>query len=84
MINPSASGWIDKFFVEQKFSKETVSQTTDSFYNKVRSTGFIYGHIIRFETINSIETKGWFKARNFKSSLIKHFIRCLLSDKTRN
>ena len=48
MINPSASGWIDKFFSEQKFSKETVSKDTDTFYHTVRSTGFIYGHIITF------------------------------------
>jgi hypothetical protein len=70
MINPSASGWIDKFFIEQKFSKETVSKTTDSFYQKVRSTGFIYGHIIAFETVNKIETKGWFKEEISKVALL--------------
>ncbi|MFV8464922.1 LETM1-related biofilm-associated protein [Flavobacterium sp. LB1P62] len=70
MINPSASGWIDKFFIEQKFSKETVSKTTDSFYQKVRNTGFIYGHIITFETVNTIETKGWFKEEISKVALL--------------
>lgn len=60
MINPSASGWIDKFFIEQKFSKDTISKTTDIFYQKVRDTGFIYGHIIAFETATPIQTKGWF------------------------
>ena len=70
MINPSASGWIDKFFIEQKFSKETVSKTTDSFYQKVRSTGFIYGHIIAFETVNKIETKDWFKEEISKVALL--------------
>ena len=35
MINPSTSGWIDKFFIEQKFSKNTVSKTSDIFYDKV-------------------------------------------------
>jgi hypothetical protein len=82
MINPSTSGWIDKFFVEQKFSKETVSQTTDSFYNKVRSTGFIYGHIIRFETINPIETKGWFKQEISKVALLNtlYDIYCLTKE----
>jgi hypothetical protein len=70
MINPSASGWIDKFFIEQKFSNETVSKTTDSFYQKVRSTGFIYGHIITFETVNTIETKGWFKEEISKVALL--------------
>ncbi|MFV8375786.1 LETM1-related biofilm-associated protein [Flavobacterium sp. LB1P71] len=70
MINPSASGWIDKFFIEQKFSKETVSKTTDSFYQKVRNTGFIYGHIITFDTVNTIETKGWFKEEISKVALL--------------
>jgi hypothetical protein len=82
MINPSASGWIDKFFVEQKFSKETVSQTTNSFYNKVRSTGFIYGHIIRFDTINPIETKGWFKQEISKVALLNtlYDVYCLTTE----
>lgn len=70
MINPSASGWIDKFFVEQKFSEETVSKTTDSFYHKVRNTGFIYGHIINIETIIPIETHGWFKEEISKVALL--------------
>ncbi len=70
MINPSAPGWIDKFFIEQQFSKETVSRTTDTFYQKVRETGFIYGHIISFETGTPIETKGWFKEEVSKVALL--------------
>ena len=70
MINPSASGWIDKFFSEQKFSKETVSTNSDIFYKKVRNTGFIYGHIISFETPTTIETKGWFKDEISKIALL--------------
>ena len=70
MINPSASGWIDKFFIEQKFSQENVSNTTDTFYHQVRETGFIYGHIISFETKSPIETKGWFKQEISKVALL--------------
>ncbi|RDI52528.1 LETM1-related biofilm-associated protein [Flavobacterium glaciei] len=70
MINPSASGWIDKFFIEQKISEKTVSKTTDTFYQKVRDTGFIYGHIITFDTVNTIETKGWFKEEISKVALL--------------
>lgn len=70
MINPSASGWIDKFFTEQKISEKTVSKTTDTFYQKVRDTGFIYGHIITFDTVNTIETKGWFKEEISKVALL--------------
>ena len=79
MINPSASGWIDKFFTEQKFSKETVSNNPDSFYQQVRETGFIYGHIISFKTRSPIETKGWFKGEISKVALLNtlYAIFCL-------
>ena len=79
MINPSASGWIDKFFIEQKFSHENVSDTTDTFYHQVRETGFIYGHIISFNTVSPIETKGWFKEEISKVALLNtlYAIFCL-------
>ena len=82
MINPSASGWIDKFFIEQKFSKDTVSKTTDTFYQKVRDTGFIYGHIISFETITAIDTKGWFKDEISKVALLNtlYGVFCLTNE----
>ncbi|MEM8522331.1 LETM1-related biofilm-associated protein [Flavobacterium sp. PL12] len=70
MINPSASGWIDKFFVEQKFSNKTTYSNMDIFYQKVRNTGFIYGHIISFDTVNPIPTKGWFKEEISKVALL--------------
>lgn len=82
MINPSASGWIDKFFSTQKSPKETVSKNTDTFYHTVRSTGFIYGHIISFETTNPIETKGWFKEEISKVALLNtlYNIFCLTNN----
>ena len=70
MINPSTSGWIDKFFIEQNFSKDTVSKTADSFYNKVRSSGFIYGHIIYIQSNNSIDVQEWFKYEISKVALL--------------
>lgn len=82
MINPSASGWIDKFFIEQKILEKTVSKTTDTFYQKVRETGFIYGHIITFDTVNTIETKGWFKEEISKVALLNtlYNIFCLTNN----
>ncbi|WP_426064703.1 LETM1-related biofilm-associated protein [Flavobacterium sp. DSP2-3-1] len=82
MINPSAPGWIDKFFSEQKFSKETVSKTADTFYQKVRNTGFIYGHIIAFDTVATIETKGWFKEEISKVALLNtlYQVFCLTNE----
>ena len=49
MINPSAIGWIDKFFVEQKTNSQLVSNP-NLFYSKVRDTGFIFGHITSLDT----------------------------------
>jgi len=82
MINPSASGWIDKFFIEQKTSEKAVSKTTDIFYQKVRETGFVYGHIITFDTDNPIETKGWFKEEISKVALLNtlYGVFCMASD----
>lgn len=70
MINPSASGWIDKFFITQDFQKQHVFLDTDSFYKKTRATGFIYGHIISFETPAFIDTKGWVQNEIPKVSLL--------------
>jgi hypothetical protein len=70
MINPSASGWIDKFFIKLKLSEHNFSETEDSFYQKLRSTGFIYGHIISINTFFEIQTKDWFKEEISKLALL--------------
>ncbi|NGY38900.1 hypothetical protein FQU23_015455 [Flavobacterium sp. XN-5] len=59
MINPSASGWIDKYFVKQKSKEKLVYENPHLFYTNIRKTGFIYGHIVSFETAVPIVTKGW-------------------------
>lgn len=59
MINPSASGWIDKYFTKQKAKEQIVYLSPDLFYTNIRKTGFIYGHIVSFETTVPIITKGW-------------------------
>ena len=45
MINPSAIGWIDKFFQDNYYHFKT-SETDFELYQKIRKTGFIYGHCI--------------------------------------
>jgi hypothetical protein len=70
MINPSAPGWIDKFFITQKHLEPAVPMTGDVFYDKIRKTGFIYGHIISFETASPIDTKNWFKDEISKVALL--------------
>ncbi|WP_395050899.1 LETM1-related biofilm-associated protein [Flavobacterium sp.] len=70
MINPSATGWIDKFFLKQKQSLLPAETHPHLFYKKVRETGFIYGHIVSFDTEISIETKGWLENEISKVALL--------------
>lgn len=58
MINPSASGWIDKFFAQLK-NKLPVHANSHDFYRSVRDSGFIYGHVVSFSNIDAKETRGW-------------------------
>ena len=59
MINPSANGWIDKFFSKQKTFLFSDEENLNTFYKKVRETGFIYGHIVSFDTADPIDTESW-------------------------
>jgi hypothetical protein len=70
MINPSASGWIDKYFVKQKSKEKLVYENPDLFYTNIRNTGFIYGHIVSFETTVPIVTKGWVQNEMPKVALL--------------
>jgi len=68
MINPSANGWIDKFFLEQQ--QPTAVADAASFYKSVRDTGFIYGHIIGFDTAKKIDATGWLHDEISKTALL--------------
>lgn len=59
MINPSVIGWIDKFFIEQSdlFDGSTIDDVT--FYKNIRSTGFIYGHIIEIDSTPFVDISQW-------------------------
>jgi LETM1-like protein len=59
MINPSANGWIDKYFAEKKtvFNYDTVDSL--SLYTNIRKTGFIYGHIISVNNNSQINIDNW-------------------------
>jgi hypothetical protein len=59
MINPSAIGWIDKFFSVQMPIQLPVVVYPLVLYKKIRATGFIYGHVVGFNILNEIETKRW-------------------------
>ena len=69
MINPSASGWIDKFFGLLK-NMRPIAQNSHEFYRAVRDTGFIYGHVVSFNNIDKKETKGWTIEETTKAALL--------------
>jgi hypothetical protein len=60
MINPRHLVGLINFLMNKKPLEKTFPKTL-IFFIKVRETGFIYGHIISFDTVNAVETKGWFK-----------------------
>ena len=70
MINPSASGWIDKFFSEQKPVQLPVVVNPLALYKKIRATGFIYGHVVGFNILNAIETRRWTSEEYSKVGLL--------------
>ena len=59
MINPSANGWIDKFFAENRENFIDFQGNTLSFYEDCRATGFIYGYVVRYQLQNQINTTKW-------------------------
>jgi hypothetical protein len=59
MINPSANGWIDKFFSKQKTFLFSNEENLNTFYKKVRETGFIYGHIVSYDRADPIDAESW-------------------------
>ena len=69
MINPSASGWIDKFFGQLK-NKLSVNDNSHELYKSVRDTGFIYGHVTSFNNLDTKETLGWTTEEITKAALL--------------
>jgi hypothetical protein len=70
MINPSIHGWIDKFFIEQKTIKDADVTEVDVFYENIRKTGFIYGHIISFSEEGKTNITGWLNDEISKVALL--------------
>lgn len=59
MINSSANGWIDKFFVENQNNFVDFQGNHLSFYESCRKTGFIYGYVINFQLKENLNTSKW-------------------------
>ncbi len=70
MINPSANGWIDKFFTLQLPQNVPAKPSHEEMYLKIRETGFIYGHIIGFSTAVAINHNKWLSDEMSKLALL--------------
>lgn len=85
MINPSALGWVDKFFFEQNSGKETTFDDSKLFYERTRETGFLVGYTTHFVTNIPIDTKGWTAEEFSKIALLNTLFGIYqLSEKSRN
>lgn len=70
MINPSAAGWIDKYFLKANPSGFEVS-SPETYYLKVRDTGFIYGHVVSLNGILVNSGLGWTRDEISKVALLE-------------
>lgn len=82
MINPSANGWIDKFFLEQ--GKLMTNNFADelSFYKKIRKTGFIYGHVVEIDSSLTLDISEWKSDEISKTALLTHLYSTYLFTQT--
>lgn len=85
MINPSAHGWVEKFFFEQNSHESTLINNATLFYESTRETGFLFGYITHFVSNSPIQTKGWTTSEFSKVALLNTLF-CIyqLSEKDRD
>lgn len=69
MINPSASGWIDKYFTGLK-TIAAIGTDAHLFYTKARNNGFIYGHVTALDYPEKSKTRGWTAEEITKTALM--------------
>ena len=70
MINPSANGWIDKYFLEQSSKFTNLDLDNLSFYKNIRQTGFIYGHIVSINNNPELTIEQWKSEEISKIALV--------------
>lgn len=70
MINPSAQGWVDKFFSKYHLLKTPTAYSTTDFYCKTRDTGFIYGYVVGVDTPEPLSIEGWTSEEVSKVALL--------------
>lgn len=76
MINPSASGWIDKFFT-RLIKPDSINDV--KLYADARNSGFIYGYVTAVNSIEQKYTKGWTPEEMTKAVLLEnlYYTYCL-------
>ncbi|HLP64863.1 LETM1-related biofilm-associated protein [Flavobacterium sp.] len=72
MINPSANGWIDKFFQEQGKLMTNNFTYELSLYKNIRKTGFIYGHVVEIDPSLTLDISHWKSDEISKVALLTH------------
>jgi hypothetical protein len=70
MINPSAQGWVDKFFSKYYLLNSPYLYNTKDFYCRTRETGFIYGHVVSIDTLEPLSMQGWTSEEVSKIALL--------------
>ncbi|HBI00317.1 MAG TPA: LETM1-related biofilm-associated protein [Flavobacterium sp.] len=70
MINPSAQGWVDKFFSKYYLLNSPYLYNTKDFYCRTRETGFIYGHVVSIDTLEPLSMQGWTSEEVSKVALL--------------
>lgn len=69
MINPSAAGWIDKYFLKATLRRQPESAI--AYYEMIRNTGFIYGHVVMLNAHPIDENLGWTRDEISKLALLE-------------
>lgn len=70
MINPSAQGWVDKFFSKYYLLNSPYLYNSKDFYCRTRETGFIYGHVVSIDTLEPLSMQGWTSEEVSKVALL--------------
>lgn len=76
MINPSITGWVDKFFAEQQI--DFIEESDFDWYNTIRKTGFLFGHIIEIKGFPIAIILQWKEEETSKIALLSVLYRLYL------
>lgn len=84
MINPSINGWIDKFFIENKENFIDFNRDYKAYYEQLRTSGFIYGHIVSIPLKNEFSLTEYSQDEITKIALLNalYNVYCITEEDT--